>query len=99
MAWTSSTYAETEIAYASGGGADERCDCGILHEHSAVIYGVTMPIAAVYLVLIVIGVGNVIRFNKVNSMSKYLGAIYFWSLLSNLSCLAYLLLCQKPNTF
>lgn len=31
-------------------------------------------------------------------MSKYLGMIYFWSLLSNACCALYLAVCQLPNT-
>lgn len=69
-----------------------------MHTHNGAILGVTLPLLLFYFTLMVIGIGNVLRFLKVKSMSRYLGLIYVWSLLSNLSCGLYLLVCQYPNT-
>ena len=69
-----------------------------MRQHNAVILGVTIPIIVLYVMLMVVGVSNVLRFWKVNSMSKYLGMIYFWSLMSNSCCALYLAVCQLPNT-
>lgn len=45
-----------------GGGSDQQCECDQLNQHNKVILAVTIPIIALYLVLLVVGISNVLRF-------------------------------------
>ena len=64
-------------------GADS-CDCSTLREFSVEIWSISSPLIFCYALLLFFGIGNVIRFIKVNSMSKNLALMYIFSLLSNL---------------
>lgn len=63
----------------------------------AEILGVTIPIIVCYVLLIMFGVSNLIRFVRVNQMSKSLVEIYAFSLLSCTAWTLDLAFAQKNN--
>ena len=75
------------------------CDCEDLKTFETAIWCMTAPIIACYIALEVVGVSNLLRFRKVNQLSRNLALIYFWSLLSGLSWAFYLGMVTLNNRY
>ena len=75
------------------------CNCEKLENFSVVIWSISCPIIALYVLLIIVGAGNIYRFIKVNSMSKNLALVYIFSMVSSVCWILCFALVTEPNEF
>ncbi len=78
----------------------QSCQCEVLHDYyHTTILCVTIPIICIYLILTAIGIGNLIRFYRVQQISANLVKIYIFSLLSSVCWVLYLAFCEQDNVY
>ena len=49
------------------------------------------PLIVSYVLLVILGISNLVRFKKTNAISRNLGRIYFWALTSNVCWILFFL--------
>ena len=75
----------------------DSCECDELKNFSVAIWSISCPIIALYVLLIIVGAGNIYRFIKVNSMSKNLALVYIFSMVSSVCWILCFALVTEPN--
>ena len=75
----------------------DSCKCDELKNFSVAIWSISCPIIALYVLLIIVGAGNIYRFIKVNSMSKNLAFVYIFSMVSSVCWILCFALVTEPN--
>ena len=77
----------------------DSCSCEELKNFSVVIWSISSPIIALYILLIIVGAGNIYRFIKVKSMSKNLALVYAFSMVSSVCWILCFALVMEPNEY